>query len=222
MFAFKSIFVLLAAATTFTSAMPASPANGASLAERAAPMGVDVFARAPEPVALAVRGGPTTVPDCISKCQDTVAPILVNIQAAIDAKASVTVFVTLYAQIVVAIQALTVDILALVGASVDILAGLTLEAVAVLFVNLFLSICVKLQATVAIFGVVDITAFLSVYLQICAAIIACVKAIVQVCVGINVFLDVQLSACIAILVQLCLTLGASATVIANLKALLVL
>ena len=85
MFSFKSICVLLAAATTFTSAMPAAPANGASLAKRAAPMGVDVFARAPEPV-LEARGGPTTVPDAISKCQDTVSPILVNIRSSFPFK----------------------------------------------------------------------------------------------------------------------------------------
>ena len=46
-------------------------------------------------------------------------------------------FVSLYAEIVVAIQQLTVDILALVSANVDILAGLTLDAVAALFVSLF-------------------------------------------------------------------------------------
>ena len=46
-------------------------------------------------------------------------------------------FVSLYAQIVVAIQQLTVDILALVNVDVDIYADLTIEAVASLFVDLF-------------------------------------------------------------------------------------
>ena len=47
-------------------------------------------------------------------------------------------FVNLYAEIVVAIKALTVDILALANVSVDILAGLSLSAVATLYANLFL------------------------------------------------------------------------------------
>ena len=83
MFSFKSICVLLAAATTFTSALPSTPASGASVAKRvadASPVEAGLFARAPEAV-VARGGGPTTIPACISKCQDTVAPILVDIRS---------------------------------------------------------------------------------------------------------------------------------------------
>jgi hypothetical protein len=223
MFGLKSIFVILAAATAFTSALPAAEANGASLDKRvAAPMEADVFARAPELSLLEARAGPATIPACITKAHGTIDPILVSIQAAIDAKASVSVFANLYAEIVVAIQVLTVDILALLGVGVSIFAGLTLSAIATLYVDLFLAIAVKLQATVVVIGVVKVGAFLSVYLKLCAAIVASVQAIVKVCVGINVFLDVQLVAVVNILVQLCLQLDVSLTVIASLKALLLL
>jgi len=224
MFGFRSIVAILAAATTFTSALPATPADGASVAKRvadASPMGADVFARAPE--AVVVRGdAPQTIPDCISKYHDTVDPILVEIQAQIDINADVQVFVSLYAQIVVAIQQLTVDILALVDVSVDIFAGLTLSAVATLFVDVFVDLTAKIQATVKIFAVVDLSVYLNVYLQIVAAFVACVQAIIKIAVGINVFLDVQLVAVINVFVSLCLTLGASLDVIATLQALILL
>ena len=81
MFGFRSIVAILAAATTFTSALPATPGNGVSAAKReAAPMAVDVFARAPE--AVVARGGaPQTIPDCISKAHGTIDPILVEIRS---------------------------------------------------------------------------------------------------------------------------------------------
>ena len=88
MFSFKSIVALLAAATAVVTALPTVPGNGANLAKRVAdpsPMGVEVFARAPEPVTvplLEVRDdAPTTIPDAITKAHGTIDPILVNIRA---------------------------------------------------------------------------------------------------------------------------------------------
>jgi len=84
MFGLKSIFVILAAATAFTSAIPTAQANGASLDKRvasAAPMEADVFARAPELSLLEVREGPKTIPACITKAHGTIDPILVKIRS---------------------------------------------------------------------------------------------------------------------------------------------
>ena len=84
MFGLKSIFVVLAAATAFTSALPAAQVNGASLDKRvaeAAPVEAEVFARAPELSLLEARGGPATIPDCITKAHGTIDPILVNIRS---------------------------------------------------------------------------------------------------------------------------------------------
>jgi hypothetical protein len=50
----------------------------------------------------------------------------------------VTVFVNLWLEVLAAIKELTVDITALLGASVDILAGLTVSAVASLYAAVLL------------------------------------------------------------------------------------
>lgn len=225
MFGFKTFALILAAAATIVTAIPTG--TNAELVKRdAAPAPVPAsapVARAANAMAMPVvaRGGtptPSSVPDCISKCKDTITPIFVNIQAAVDAQADVSVFVTLWLEVLVAIQQLTVDITALLGASVDILAGLTVSACASLFADLLLSIAVQLKASVGV--IVDVSAFVDVYTQICLAIVASVQAIVKVVVGINAFLLVDLVACVDILVQLCATVGASADVVAALNALI--
>lgn len=74
MFSFKSICVLLAAASTFVSAMPTANSD-AGVAKR------DPVALA-EPVALPIltaRGGPATIPDCVNTYNAAVAPIFVQI-----------------------------------------------------------------------------------------------------------------------------------------------
>lgn len=86
MFSFKSVALILAAATALVSAIPTSPLAEAGLAKReAAPAPLEaIVARLAEPVVaspvLAARGAaPTDVPGCIKQCSDTCAPILAQI-----------------------------------------------------------------------------------------------------------------------------------------------
>jgi len=177
-----------------------------------------VFIRAPEAI-VARGGGPTTIPACISKCHDTVAPILVEIQAQIDINADVDVFVGLFAEVVTALGILTTDLLAIVG-TVGVFGGLTISACVTLFINLWLSIVVKIQLCVAILATVDFSVFLVVFVQICAALVANVNALISVSLLIVLNLTLSLVGVVGDLVALCVTLGASASVIASLNALL--
>ena len=81
MFGFRSIVAILAAATTFTSALPATPVSGASVAKRdAAPMGADVFVRAPDAVVVR-QASPTTIPDALTKAHSGIDPIIAEIRS---------------------------------------------------------------------------------------------------------------------------------------------
>jgi hypothetical protein len=231
MFSFKSITLILAAAAAVVTALPATAGEGLAKRE-AAPAPAMVFsgsnvARAAEamPVAnLKARCStcPTTVPQCVSTYQTTVAPIYAQIDAAITAKAAVSVFVTLWLQVLVALKALVVNLTALIGAEVSVLGGLTIDACADLFIALVLAICVKLQACVSVIAIVDFSVFLTVFVQICAQIVLAAQAFVHVCVGVNAYFDAQIVACVNILITLCATLGAAASVIASINGLLVL
>jgi len=225
---FKSFALFLAAATTVVVAIPTGTNAGMMKREAApAPMPAAVpVARAAEAMALPViaRGGPTTVPDCFSKCTDTLTPIFVQIDAAVTAKADVTVFVNLFVQVLAAINVLVADITALVGVGVSVLGGLSLSACASLYANLVLSIVVKLQACVTVLVAlkVDISAFVSVFVEIVTAIQACLAVVVKACVGINVFIDlnVNLIAAVNILLSLCASLNVVASVVAIVKGLI--
>jgi len=204
--------------------------DSAGLAKRVAePAPIAEFAhvaRVAQPVALPVDlkvrgGGPPDVPGCIKKCKDTCDGIFAQIDLDIKAKVAADVFIGLFLQIAAALEVLASDILALKG-EVDILAGLTLSAIADLLVALLLSITVKINACLSLFGILSLHVFADAVVAICLQVIAVVQAIVVVCAGINVYLDVALAVCITAFVTICLSVGAALSVILDLQALLVL